>query len=162
MFDINAATIDTFAKGVVVVGTAAAIIWFVARFVKRERVLSELAQGAAPEEGVPDWKTVRLFGHTVDALTLALLISPMVWEHHYLFTLPIIIWAFATRGNDKPWQVGVAAFLILALPTFDFFILSYHRFVGLLLLAFYTSPGPLRYQPSGKFGVLTPVASCKS
>jgi hypothetical protein len=162
IFHINAASVNTFATVVTVVGTLAAVIWFVARFVKRERVLSELAQSGAPGEGMPDCKTVRLFSHTVDALALALLISPMAWEHHYVFALPIIIWAFATRGNDKAWQVGFAAFLILALPTFDFFILSYHRFVGLLLLVFYTSPGPLRYQPSGKFGVLTPAASYKS
>jgi alpha-1,2-mannosyltransferase len=157
VFDIDVTFIDTFAKAVIVVGTAAAIIWFVARFVKREKVLSELAEDSKPGEGLPDWRTVRLFSHTVDALALALLISPMAWEHHYVFALPIIIWAFATRGNDKPWQVGVAAFLILGVPTFDFFPFSFHRFLGLLLLVLYTGPGRLKYRPSGLIGVLTPA-----
>jgi hypothetical protein len=145
-------------NGAVVVATVGFAVWFVLRFLKREKLLSESFQKAEPRYNLPDRQTVRFFSHTVDALTLALLISPMAWEHHYVLTLPVIIWAFAIRGNDKPWQVGGAAFLILGLPTFDFFILSYHRFAGLLLLAFYTSPMQLRYEISGAFGMLTPAA----
>jgi hypothetical protein len=162
LFGGDAVRMDYAINAAVAVVTLGFVAWFVLRFIKRERLLSESAESAWPPGCVPDKQTVRLFSHTIDALTLALLISPMAWEHHYVLTVPVIIWAFATRGNDKPWQVGVAAFLILALPTFDFFILSYHRFVGLLLLVFYTAPRPLRYQPSGKFGVLTPAASYKN
>jgi hypothetical protein len=154
LFGIGARTVDTFTAVVTAAGTLAAVLWFVVRFVKRERVLADLAPASPAAGPMPDRRTVRLFAHSVDALLLALLISPMAWEHHYVFALPVIIWAFATRGNDKLWQIGVAAFLILVPPTFDFFILSCHRFVGLLLLAIYTSPVPLRYNLEGKFGVL--------
>jgi hypothetical protein len=157
LFNWDAAHLDYAVDSAVVIVTVGFVMWFVLRFIKREKLLSGSFRNAEPRDHVPDRQTVRLFSHTVDALTLVLLISPMAWEHQYVLTLPIIIWAFATRGNDRPWQIGVAAFLILALPTFDVFILSYHRFVGLLILAVYTSPLRLRYEPSGKFGVLAPA-----
>ncbi len=157
VFNGDATHLDYAVNPTVVIVTVGFVTWFVIRFIKREKLLSGSLQNAEPRDHGPDRQTVRLFSHTVDALALALLISPMAWEHHYVLTLPIIIWAFAIRGNDKPWQIGIVAFLILALPTVDVLILSYHRFAGLLLLTCYTSPMPLRFKPSGTFGVLTPA-----
>jgi hypothetical protein len=91
-----------------------------------------------------------LYGHAVDALALALLVSPTVWEHHYVLALPLVLWAAAKRGRDRPWPVAIGAFLMLAVPTFDLFPLSYHRIVGLVLLLILTSPGKLAVPARGR------------
>ena len=145
---VDGAAVGIAARAAVFVITAAIIAWFVVRFVKRERILSRLEPNGGVAGG-PSRETVRFFSHTVDALSLVMLISPTVWEHHYVFALPIIIWAYATRVNDRPWLVSLGSFLILALPTFDVFLLSHHRLVGLLILVFCTAPAPLRYEPGG-------------
>jgi hypothetical protein len=79
----------------------------------------------------------------MDALALGLMTSPVVWEHHYVLAIPLVIWAFATQGMARPWQVGIGAFLIFAIPTFDVFPLSYHRILGLLFLVHITWPAAL-------------------
>ncbi len=76
----------------------------------------------------------RLYGNVFDAIVMVLIISPLVWEHHYILTIPLIIWVILTQGKQKPWRVGVAAFLICAIPIFDVYPFSYHRIAGLLLL----------------------------
>ncbi len=77
----------------------------------------------------------------MDALVaIGLLISPSVWEHHYVLAIPIAIWAVATQGYDRPWQVSIGTFLIFCLPTFDVFPFSFHRITGLLMLLDATSP----------------------
>jgi hypothetical protein len=73
-------------------------------------------------------------GTLFDAIALALIISPLVWEHHYILALPFIIYVAVTRGQEQPWRVGIGTFLICAVPVFDLFPLSYHRVAGLLLL----------------------------
>jgi hypothetical protein len=71
----------------------------------------------------------------IDAIALGLLISPVVWEHHYLLALPVLIWALANQETVAQLRrVGVSAFLIFVIPTFDIFPFSYHRLAGLLLL----------------------------
>ena len=82
----------------------------------------------------------------MDAVALTLLISPLVWENHYVLAVPLALWAVATRWRDRPWQIGIGVFLMFALPTFDVFPLSYHRIVGLLMLLQLTSPKAL-YNP---------------
>jgi hypothetical protein len=63
-----------------------------------------------------------------------LLLSPLVWEHHYVIAVPMAIWAIALYGASMPWQIGTAVLLIFVPPTFDVFPFSYHRLAGLLLL----------------------------
>jgi hypothetical protein len=104
----------------------AMIAWLLSRALARER-----AGGAA---------TDRLLANAADALAFSLLISPSVWEHHFVFALPLVILAFATRWRERPVAVAVCAFLILGMPTFDLFPLSYHRGAGLLWLLTVTRP----------------------
>jgi hypothetical protein len=105
--------------------------WLLLRALARERI-----GGPASE---------RLFANAADALAFSLLISPSVWEHHFVFALPLVILAFATRWRESPVALAVCAFLILGMPTFDLFPLSYHRGVGLLGLLVVTRPsGPIR------------------
>ncbi|MGQ9706917.1 MAG: glycosyltransferase family 87 protein [bacterium] len=124
----------------VLILTLGIIFWFVVRFVDRERLFSDFINLKLSEIEIKYANVMRFYSHSVDALSLGLLISPHVWEHHYVFVIPIIILAISTIGYRKPWIIGISSFLMLVIPTFDVFPLSYHRIAGLLLLLFYTSP----------------------
>lgn len=107
-----------------------AYLW---RFFQRERRAVDLS-GRADAPTATQRPLIDL-GHSMDAIALGLLISPVVWEHHYLLALPLVIWALASQTKrERLWLVALSAFLIFVLPTFDIFPLSYHRLAGLLLL----------------------------
>jgi hypothetical protein len=90
----------------------------------------------------------RFSGHVVDSVALMLLLSPMVWEHHYVLALPLAVWAVATQGSSRPWPIGLALVLMFAVPTFDVFPLSYHRIAGLLMLVALSSPRQVLPRPA--------------
>jgi hypothetical protein len=121
----------------------AVLVWFAARFFRRESAFRRLESGPG-ESAARDLAFRRFSGHVVDSVALMLLLSPMVWEHHYVLALPLAVWAVATRGAEKPWPTGAALLLMFAVPTFDVFPLSYHRIAGLLMLVALTPPGAAR------------------
>jgi hypothetical protein len=84
----------------------------------------------------------------MDAIALSLLVSPSAWEHHYVLAIPVALWAIVTRRFDKPWQTGIGAFLIFALPTSNIFPLSYNRLAGLFVLFHLTNPADLSHYVS--------------
>lgn len=90
------------------------------------------------------WPTSDLWqefcGHSADAIAMSLLLSPLVWAYHYVIAIPIVIFAWAARGTDAPWKVGIVSALMLSLPVFDVFPFSYHRMVTLVILLILTSP----------------------
>ncbi|MGH0028995.1 MAG: glycosyltransferase 87 family protein [Myxococcota bacterium] len=113
-------------------GTAAFALWLLARLVLRERVRRSL-EAAADE--------ARVFaGHTADVLAFGLLLSPSVWEHHFVMALPLAILAIGERGRDRGVAVFAAVFAMLWMPTFDVFLLGHHRLAGMLVLLALTSP----------------------
>lgn len=112
--------------------------WFILRIINREKAYSQLVKTSNSSRA--ENQIFRDYGHAIDAVALGLLISPSVWEHHYVIAIPIALWAIVTRQWDKPWLVGIGTFLIFCLPTFDVFPLSHHRMVGLLILVYATSP----------------------
>jgi len=116
------------------------LIWFAVRLVRRERSW-KLETPEQQREGGP---VPRFLPHTADMLALALLISPLTWEHHYVLALPLAVWVVASRGRDRPCAVGGALLVLLAVPTFDLYPLSYHRAAALLALLIMTSPGKVR------------------
>jgi hypothetical protein len=101
-------------------------LWLLLRTLARER-----AAAFGPD---------RLLANGADALAFSLLISQSVWEHHFLLALPLVILAVATRWRERPLAVAVCAFLVLGMPTFDLFPLSYHRAAGLIGLLVVTRP----------------------
>jgi hypothetical protein len=133
---------------VVVVATFVVGIWFIARFMQREKA-SALGKSSDDSSLEHSEDTLRLYSHSMDALAFILIVAPLVWEHTYILAIPIVLWAVATRGYANILQIGVAAFLIFSLPTFDVFPFSYHRLAGLVILLYYTSPGrvPLPSSP---------------
>jgi alpha-1,2-mannosyltransferase len=116
--------------------TVVVIAWFAIRFMRREAAFKSCLTGSSAIS--PD--TIRSFGHFTDSLALMLMISPIVWEHHYVLAVPIILWALAMCGRKKPWITALAALLILGVPTFDVYPFSYHRLAGLIILTMLTSP----------------------
>jgi len=69
-----------------------------------------------------------------EGLALMLILSPVSWEHHYVWALPLAVVAIARAWDRQPALVFPGVVLIFGLPTFDLFPLSYHRLFGLLLL----------------------------
>jgi hypothetical protein len=114
--------------------TLSVLVWFAARFFQREKIYNK------DMSLFEDQQRFRVFGNMIDCLALMLLVSPLVWEHHYVFAIPVAIWTIAQQGSKNPWLVGVGIFMMLVPPTFDVFPLSYHRISGLLLLLWLTSP----------------------
>jgi len=69
-----------------------------------------------------------------EGMAVMLLMSPVTWEHHYVWALPIAVVAVARCWEHHPMRIGSALILIFGLPTFDVFPLSYHRLMGLIIL----------------------------
>ena len=125
-------------NGLVIILSLVILFWFGQRYIKREYLGGE--------------KNVRLTAHLIDAIAFSLLFSPLLWEHHFVFAIPLVIWSLASSvsfGNALEGKkidrqvilIGLSIFLMLVLPTFDVFILSYHRIVGLILWIWITQPG---------------------
>ncbi|MCE5322992.1 DUF2029 domain-containing protein [bacterium] len=109
----------------------AALIYTTSRIVVRERSFALQAKTCG-DIGQAD--TIRFTGHAVDLLALALVLSPLVWEHHYVLAVPVILWAIICQHRRRPWLVGLGSMLILLPPSFDVWPFSFHRIVGLAML----------------------------
>ena len=108
-------------------------VWYGLRFHARVRL-----HRAAPAAGEGD--RLGFAAHAADALAFALLVSPSVWEHHYVMALPLALVAIRTSGAGRPGLVALGIFLMLVMPTFDVFLLGHHRLAGMLLLLAITPP----------------------
>lgn len=104
----------------------AACVWLVWRGVQRSR--GDRRRGDATRLAVG-----------ADALGMSLLISQSVWEHHYVFALPLVVQTLALRPQ-RPGIPALAALLMLGLPTIDLFPVSYHRAAGLLTALWISAP----------------------
>lgn len=125
---------------VVWVGMALLGALYLFRFMGREFAAPRRAESSAQRMGAEPGLDLKLVGHMLDAIALGLLISPVVWEHHYLLAMPLLIWGISQVRAERLWLVGVSGFLIFVIPTFDVFPLSYHRMAGLLLLLYLVAP----------------------
>ena len=105
------------------------------RLVRRERSFASLGEGERARAA-----TERLQGHLLDLLALSLIVSPIVWEHHYVLAIPVILAAAVKHGSRRPWAVGIASAAILAVPVFDVFPFSYSRIAGLIVLLAISTP----------------------
>jgi len=111
--------------------------WIALRFYQREKTYPTLPSGYGAE-------TYRTFGSLIDFASLAILITPSAWDHHYVIALPLALWAIALSGRDQPGWVGIAIVCIFMLPPFDIFPFSYLRMLGVIALLILTSP---KYHP---------------
>jgi hypothetical protein len=70
----------------------------------------------------------------LESIPLILLISPLVWEHHFIMLLPYALWNLSKSPHPFRNRAFLGALLIFAIPTFDLFPFSYHRIAGVLLM----------------------------
>lgn len=117
---------QTIGTVVVFILTLLVALWLLYRFWQRE-------QGSLTRE-------MQMIGHSLDGLAFVLIAAPITWEHHYVLALPLLVWGFAQRGREAFWWMVAAAFLMVGIPTFDVFPLSFHQLAGLLLWLYLTSP----------------------
>jgi len=117
----------------VIISTLAVLTWIALRFYKREKIYRTLPSGPAAE-------TYRNFGSLIDFSSLALLVTPSAWDHHFVIALPLALWAVALRGKDRPGWLGIAITCIFVLPSFDIFPFNYLRMFGVVVLLLLASP----------------------
>ena len=70
----------------------------------------------------------------LESIPLILLLSPLVWEHHFILLLPYALWNLSRANHPLRARAFLGALMIFAIPTFDFFPFSYHRMVGMILM----------------------------
>ena len=118
---------------VVIISTLVVLTWIVLRFYQREKIYQSLPSRPAAE-------MYRNFGNLTDFSSLALLVTPSAWDHHFVIVLPLALWAIALRAKDKPGWLGIAIACIFILPPVDIFPFSYLRMFGVVALLYLTSP----------------------
>lgn len=75
-----------------------------------------------------------------ETLAFMLLVSPTVWEHHYVLALPLALRLATSIDLRRPLFPLAILGLLFFIPVFDVYPLSYHRLAGLLILVWYTRP----------------------
>ncbi len=125
---------DTILRAVFVCVVASVGVWYLFRFLQRERM-------AVPDGALRmDTDFFRMTGHMLDFSVISLLIAPSAWEHHYVIAIPLAIWTFTLRGRDAFLQTTIGTALVFALPVFNVYPFSYLRMAGLLILLLLVSP----------------------
>jgi hypothetical protein len=112
----------------------ALLAWFLARLVLRTSEARTQARTLQGDAAANTPLRFAEFGNAADALAFALLLSPSVWEHHYVLALPLAIWVVATGWSSRPLAIVFGIFLMLAMPSFEVFPFGYHRLAGMLWL----------------------------
>lgn len=116
-----------------------ALVWIIVRFVQREKIFRGRMPGDVSEH-------YRYFGHLIDFSVLTLLVAPSAWDHHFVLSIPLALWAIALRGREQPIWVGIGIVSIFVMPAYNIFPFSYLRLFGVLLLLWLTPP-KIRFAP---------------
>jgi hypothetical protein len=77
---------------------------------------------------------------TAELLALALLISPRVWPHQFVYALPLTMVAAAVAPAERRALVALAALLVFGFPWSEVFPAPFVRQAGVALLLFTTAP----------------------
>ncbi len=105
--------------------------WFARRLWIRQRGYASVGRHQGLE---------KFHANAMDLLGASLVMSPLVWEHHYVFAVPIAIWATVCLRRRAPLPLAIGILLMLVVPTNEVFPLSYHRLAGLIVLMIGTRP----------------------
>jgi hypothetical protein len=75
-----------------------------------------------------------LWNSAVPLLFLMTMLSPLVWEHHFIFVcLPFLVLLKRASGASELALFFVSYYLVYLVPTFDFYPVSYARLLGVIL-----------------------------
>jgi hypothetical protein len=81
----------------------------------------------------------RYCGHIVDAIILSLLVSPTIWPHHLVLSIPVLIWSYQCFCSEKShWYLAIA--LCIMIPRITIYPISYHRIASLFILVILINP----------------------
>jgi hypothetical protein len=132
------------------------VAWFIVRFLGREWRTARSALADVELRARLDM--LRLQGHCVDALVFILAMAPLVWHHHYVLGMPLVLWAVAHDFREHPARVFLGACLFIGTMYCDVYPLAYVKIAGLCLLLWSTGPTRLasRVQPASPTGALAP------
>lgn len=122
---------ESWAAPITKCATLAVIAFFAWRFFLRENAfrLSETS---------PKSRLLHSYGHQTDTLAVMLLVSPLVWEHHFVLAIPLALWAILSNQNALPAAAWSA--VLFFPPTFDVLPFSFHRVLALIALVWLTQP----------------------
>jgi hypothetical protein len=107
------------------------------RFLRRESIWRKRRRELGDSLAAATEDKFRIMGHATDAVVLPLLISPIVWNHHYVVLVPVLIWSTLLLGSDRlqVWlPVAAVLFPVFGRP----FI--YICYAGIWLWIYQTSP----------------------
>jgi hypothetical protein len=76
----------------------------------------------------------RLTSDWMDMMLMMLLVSPLVWEHHYVLAIPPFLWGLINATRRRLFWILLGGGLLFTIPVFDIYPLSYYRLVGMLIL----------------------------
>jgi len=107
--------------------TALLVAWIVKRYMQRMK---------APALTTRD----QFLGNFMDTIILMFLISPSVWDHHFVAAIPLAVWAATVRIDQLIGMVGLGLVFIFWVPTYDIFFFSYIRLAGVILLMIALNP----------------------
>lgn len=127
-------TAEVISRALITLGTGAVLILVIQRYFQREGVSDNWVKQPNSERQLP------LIGHSLDALAATLLAAPITWEHHYVLAIPLIIYVVIEKWEYSPKLVGLSSLLMIGIPTFDIYPISYHRLAGLLIWFYLTRP----------------------
>jgi hypothetical protein len=137
-------TISVARWGIVDIGTKIltllAALYFAIRFVKRERAYRAYVQEAMAEADLKWGDKFRTYSSMIDTIGLMLCLSPMVWPHHYVLAMPLVMWAIIAQGRRRPWLVLFGSLFIISVPMFNVYLFSYSRIIGVFMLAHALEP----------------------
>lgn len=108
-----------------------AVGWLAGRIFRRERLYWQVRRDSPMITWLADY---RFYEQFMDTVVLGLLLSPLVFEHHYAMAVPLVVWAWLTRGEVAPKRLLAGATLMLLLPIYDVVPLSWNRIAGLFVL----------------------------
>ncbi len=121
---------------------AISVGWIAWRMARRERLVRRLR--AEPGADAAWLNEFHFQEQAMDTLVMSFFLSPMVFEHHYVMAISVILWTWVVWGARAPRAVVIGALLILAVPVYDVGPLSWNRIAGLLVLAL---ARPVGYAP---------------
>jgi len=77
-----------------------------------------------------DFKAI--WGLYAVTLAVGIVLSPIIWEHHFILAFPLAVWVIGELGMSARTLLPLA--LIFPIPAFDLAFLSLHRLIGLIWL----------------------------
>jgi hypothetical protein len=112
------------------------VLWFGWRSFVRQKTYNQTRTIVPNSSNTPNAALTCFYAQAQDFLMLELLVSPHVWQMHYVMALPAILWAIANNGS--PLVFAAVPLLIMPNPLpygTAYLALAFLKPLGLILLS---------------------------